>query len=528
MSFIVLGDVAHSPRTTAHAACLLAAGVRVHLVATGGPPPPPLAGHPRLVYTGLPDPPAITRGRGAVAFLVTAAWSVVVRSVALAVATIVKAPATWDVVLLQVPPAIPAAAVVAAAVAVRHRGAGLVVDWHNFGFTLLGGSAPGVAVAGGGGGRGGSPPPTAPPRAAVRLAEWVERGVARWGWATAGATAPSAAVGRPGGGGGSAGAGGSSSSGLAATARRAVTGGGRVAHFVVSTAMRDWLAASWGVPAAVRLPDLPRSGFAPPPPPLLPPATTSVHRGGSTAAAAVPSSATRPLTATDAVTGRAVTFAMVAVSLIADTTTPGGVRKVHRVVPRRGDNGGGSGGGGGGDGGGGVPPLVVTATSWTADEDFSALVTGLRCLDDRLAGRSSTATSSPALVVLATGRGPLRSAILSALTTPPLVHIQVLYGWLPADDYPLALCAADAGLCLHASSSGVDLPMKAVDMLAVGLPVLARAYPALGELLVDGETAVLFDDGSGLADALDRLVGWEAEWARVAAPVLWSVSRQQV
>lgn len=180
-------------------------------------------------------------------------------------------------------------------------------------------------------------------------------------------------------------------------------------------------------------------------------------------------------------------------------------------------------------------PLVVTSTSWTPDEDFSVLLSALRLLETR--GRS--------LIVAITGKGPLRAEFAASLRDAAFQNVSVWFAWLPIDDYPRLLAAARVGLSLHASSSGLDLPMKAVDMLGCGLPVLALRYPCIGELVVEGETGLLFDTAEELADAMERLLFeergmrecrsmranieklfgnqemmWQSSWEREALPTL--------
>jgi beta-1,4-mannosyltransferase len=106
------------------------------------------------------------------------------------------------------------------------------------------------------------------------------------------------------------------------------------------------------------------------------------------------------------------------------------------------------------------------------------------------------------------------------------------------------LGAADLGLCLHRSSSGLDLPMKVADLFGAGLPAVALDYgPCLTELIAHGDTGLLFSSAATLATALsepfagfpgetpllDRRranvaarprVTWEEEWTRQAWPVL--------
>lgn len=66
--------------------------------------------------------------------------------------------------------------------------------------------------------------------------------------------------------------------------------------------------------------------------------------------------------------------------------------------------------------------------------------------------------------------------------------------WLDADDYPVLLSLCHLGVCLHYSSSGLDLPMKVVDMFAAGIPVLAIRYKCIGELVKHGVNGCVFKD----------------------------------
>lgn len=150
----------------------------------------------------------------------------------------------------------------------------------------------------------------------------------------------------------------------------------------------------------------------------------------------------------------------------------------------------------------GRPALLVSSTSWTPDEDFGVLLEAVRLYEQQAASNPSL----PSLVVAVTGRGPLLPEFKSRLTRLPLQRCAFRTAWLEAAEYPLLLGSADVGVCLHTSSSGVDLPMKVLDMLGCQLPVCAAQYRSIGELISHGKNGLVFSDPQQLAQQLQELL----------------------
>lgn len=143
------------------------------------------------------------------------------------------------------------------------------------------------------------------------------------------------------------------------------------------------------------------------------------------------------------------------------------------------------------------PALLVSSTSWTMDEDFGILLQAALQYDQMAA---STNISLPGLVIAVTGKGPQKAMYEEKMQQLRLRHVAFRTLWLEAPDYPLLLGSADLGVCLHTSSSGLDLPMKVVDMFGCGLPVCAASYDCINELVKEGQTGLLFDSYQQLAD----------------------------
>lgn len=151
--------------------------------------------------------------------------------------------------------------------------------------------------------------------------------------------------------------------------------------------------------------------------------------------------------------------------------------------------------------------LVVSSTSWTADEDFSLFL-------DSLCQYSASATSShpqlPELVVVITGKGPQKQLYLDRIQElrqgDALEMVSIYTDWLSFEDYALLLGSADLGVSLHTSSSGVDLPMKVVDMFGAALPVAGwNKYAAWPELVTENVNGRGFGSAEELAEILRQL-----------------------
>lgn len=125
----------------------------------------------------------------------------------------------------------------------------------------------------------------------------------------------------------------------------------------------------------------------------------------------------------------------------------------------------------------GRPALIVSGTSWTEDEDFQLLFDALWNFDQNHAARIISAPADVKLICIITGKGPLKKYYEDKIKSYCFKHTKFVFPWLKAEDYPLLLASADLGICLHKSSSGLDLPMKVVDMFGNKLPACAFNYP---------------------------------------------------
>ncbi len=184
--------------------------------------------------------------------------------------------------------------------------------------------------------------------------------------------------------------------------------------------------------------------------------------------------------------------------------------------------------------------VIVSSTSWTADEDFGLL---LAAAADYERHRDADPAGLPGLRLLITGRGPARERFESEFAERRFRHVRLHTAWLEAADYPLALACANLGVSLHRSASGVDLPMKVADMVGAGLPVCMLDYgDCVREMVGPDQEQMLFRNADELSARWQTLLrgfpsptsevlhagtnhglagggNWQDGWRRDAAPL---------
>lgn len=149
----------------------------------------------------------------------------------------------------------------------------------------------------------------------------------------------------------------------------------------------------------------------------------------------------------------------------------------------------------------GRPAIIISSTSWTPDEDFSVLLQSLKHYNDTLTKSPEFLQTNhlPELFVVITGKGPQKEMYEKEIKSLDMKHVIIKTVWLEMEDYPKLLGSADLGVCLHTSSSGLDLPMKVIDMFGCGLPVCAYNFNCLDELVKHGHNGLCFDNSDELS-----------------------------
>ncbi|CAJ0956954.1 unnamed protein product, partial [Mesorhabditis belari] len=147
------------------------------------------------------------------------------------------------------------------------------------------------------------------------------------------------------------------------------------------------------------------------------------------------------------------------------------------------------------------PLFLISSTSWTPDEDFEILLDALIKYDRYSINSSDTVR----IVCAVTGKGDQKEEYVERIKRLQLSNVQIVTPWLKAKDYPTLLAASDLGISLHASTSGLDLPMKVVDMFGARIPVLAKRYLCIGELVKEGVNGKTFENANELNQLIQGL-----------------------
>lgn len=84
--------------------------------------------------------------------------------------------------------------------------------------------------------------------------------------------------------------------------------------------------------------------------------------------------------------------------------------------------------------------LLISSTSWTADEDFGLLLEALE-IYNRVASAKGDEGDLPRVLVMITGKGPLKDMYMGKIQEAQHTwdFVQCISAWLESADYPLLL-----------------------------------------------------------------------------------------
>lgn len=385
---VVLGDIGRSPRMQYHALSFLKSGFSVDLIGYGGSEiQGALKNNDKLIVHYLQEIPAVFRGvPRLVLYMIKVIWQCVTLGI-----TLLLTPKS-GYILVQNPPCIPSFLVVW--LVCWLRGSSMVIDWHNYGFTIMG-----LTMGYG--------------NPLVKFAKWYERLLGR----------------------------------LASH------------NLCVTQAMQADLKENWHIRATV-LYDKPPEMFK---------ETLHNDRHNLFVRLAAEHPVFRPKSGE--VSKDETAF-----------TVSNGNGDAYYLQSR--------------------PALVISSTSWTEDEDFGVLLSALEKYEAEVPTRSDL----PDIVCIITGKGPMKAFYEKKIESQQWKHVSFCLPWLAPEDYPLLLGSSDLGICLHTSSSGLDLPMKVVDMFGCGLPVCAINFKCLNELVKHEKNGLIFKDSTELAQSIIKLL----------------------
>ncbi|CCF57917.1 hypothetical protein KAFR_0D02690 [Kazachstania africana CBS 2517] len=143
--------------------------------------------------------------------------------------------------------------------------------------------------------------------------------------------------------------------------------------------------------------------------------------------------------------------------------------------------------------------IIVTSTSFTPDEDIGVLIGALKIYENSY---EKFDKALPRITCFITGKGPQKEEYIKKVEEYEWNRVSIVFLWLSAEEYPKLLRLCDYGISLHTSSSGLDLPMKILDMFGSGLPVIAMNYPVLDELVKQDVNGLKFSDRRELHESL--------------------------